>query len=54
MRSFETCHLPVNSKDLSFAIKWFDSKTIKQQAALVTKYNIVTYRDLIAAYKAGN
>lgn len=54
MRSFETCHLPVSSKDLNAAVKWFGSKTANQQDALVKKHKIVTYADLIKAFKAGN
>jgi hypothetical protein len=54
MRSFETCHLPVSSKDLNAALKWFGSKRTTQQDALVKKHKIITYADLIKAFKEGN
>lgn len=54
MRSFEICHLPVSSKDLNAATKWFSNKTVKQQDVLVKMHKIVTYADLIKAFKAGN
>ena len=53
-RFLEATHLPLPAKDFHPAMKWWASKTEKQQDALIKKHKLVTWADLIKLFKAGN